>query len=211
MSTYTEQEELDRLKDWWKSYGGALIAGVVIGVLVLVGTKYWSQFKEEALQEASGIYHQMLQDIRAGKLQPGRDAGRKLVDDYRRTPYAGMAALMLAKLSYDAGDAAAAREHLRWATNNAADDATVHAARLRLARLMAAAGENAPALALLDVPGTDGFDVEYAELRGDLLTALGRTDDARRAYTEALKYAGETPYKQILTIKRDGLGPEVQQ
>ena len=54
MSAYTEQEELEKLKAWWKNYGPALLIGVVIGVALLFGNKYWKEHKERQREEASG-------------------------------------------------------------------------------------------------------------------------------------------------------------
>lgn len=211
MSAYADQEELDKLKDWWKNYGPALIAGVLLGAAILVGVRYWTQHKEQSHQAASVIYEQMLQSYRANKRDLVRYSGESLINDYASTPYAGMAALVLARIDFDAGDMAAARKRLQWAVENADDAATVHAARLRLARLYLSGGEKDAALALLFVNDQAGFKTEYEELKGDIYVAQGKNAEARAAFGEALKrLPAGSPYAPVLNMKLDDLGPELK-
>lgn len=209
MSSYTERDEVEKLKEWWKNYGGALLLGVALGLVLLFGNKYWQQYQEERRETASNLYSDMLQDMRDNRTEPARAAAARLVEEYRATPYAGMAALMLARISFDAGDSAAARTHLRWAVDNARDPATAHAARLRLGRLLTDAGEYDAALALTNVEPQDGFESEYLELRGDVLAAQGKPEPARAAYRSALaQLAPDSPYRRTLAMKLDDLGRE---
>ena len=208
MSAYDEQEELEKLKAWWKNYGNAMIFGILLGAAILVGVRYWKQHTEQSLQTASVLYNQMLQNY---QVKPGiaRKTGEELVKDYASTPYAGMAGLLLARMNFEAGDTAAARKQLQWVLANAGDAATVHAARLRLARLDLDSGNKDAALALLNVKDEGGFESEYEELRGDIYLAKGQRDEARAAYREALKHLAEgSPYARILNMKLDDLGPE---
>ena len=75
MSAYTDQEELEKLKAWWKNYGGALLIGVVLGLGILFGHKYWTQYQEERRAAASEIYEQMLQQARESKPDAARANG----------------------------------------------------------------------------------------------------------------------------------------
>ncbi len=209
MSSYSEQDDLDRLKAWWKTYGNSLILGIALGAASLVGLRYWNQYSERRLEAASTLYEQMLQDQYARKNDTARKAGETLLSDYRSTPYAALAGLMLAKLSHDSGDATAARTHLQWTIDHAKSDTVVLAARLRLARLYAVSGENERALSILEVKDQAGFESEYMELKGDILSALDRKAEARQNYREALqKLSGKSPYASVLTMKLEDLGPE---
>lgn len=208
MSSYTDQEEIEKLKAWWKNYGGALFGGVLLGLVLLFGNKYWTEYKEQRRAAASDVYAQVLQQVQEAKIDVARGNAELLVREYGNTPYAGMAALMLARLSFEANDAASARRHLDWAIDNASDPATVHAARLRLGRLHLANGEHDKALALAQVKRDAGFEAEYLELKGDAYVAQGKPDEARAAYGEALKQvAAESPYRRLLAMKLDDLGP----
>lgn len=209
MTAYAEQEELEKLKAWWKEYGNALIVGVLLGAAVLFGVRYWIQHTEQSLQAASVLYDQLRQDWHVKKLGTARQSAQTLMNDYSSTPYAGMAALMLARMDFDVGDVAAARLHLQWVLDHGKEAATVHAARLRLARLLLNSGDKDAALALLNMQDPSGFVAEYEELKGDIYTAQGKHEQARLSYREALKHlpAG-SPYAPILNMKLDDLGPE---
>ncbi len=209
MTAYTDQEELEKLKAWWKEYGHALIVGVILGAAALIGFRYWTQHTEQSLQAASVIYDQLLQDWHVKKFDTAHHSVETLMNDYSSTPYAGMAALLLARMDFDAGDLASARQHLQWVLDHDKEAATVLAARLRLARLLLNSGDKDGALALLNMTDPPGFEAEYEELKGDIYTAQGKREQARQSYGEALKHlpAG-SPYVPILNMKQDDLGPE---
>ena len=81
-------------------------------------------------------------------------------------------------------------------------------ARLRLASVMLEDGRASDALSVLDAMKSDkanaSFDLSRLDRRGDVLMALGRRDDALKAWDEALEKSAEEPsWKQLLQIKRD--------
>ncbi len=207
MSAYTEQEELEKFKAWWKIYGGALILGVVLGLVLLFGNKYWNQYQETRREAASNLYAAMLQHVREAKIDAARENATRLTQDYGSTPYAGMAALMLARLSFENGDSAGARDHLQWAVDHARDPAVEHAARLRLGHVLLDAREYDAALAATQISDQAGFESEYAELRGDVYAAQGKPAEAREAYAAALKQMpGDSAHRRALQMKLDDLG-----
>lgn len=209
MEAYNPDDQLASLKNWWKQYGTALIAGVIIGLLLLAGGTYWKQYTIKRAETASQIYENLLADLQQGKPDAVSAAAAKLMQDYDATPYAGKSALLLARLRFDAKDIAGMRAHLEWAMRNATEASVQHSARLRLARLLLDQGESAAALALVNIKDTHGFISEYEEIRGDGLLAQGDRDGARRAYQTAIeKLPRASSYLQALTMKRDNLGPE---
>mgnify|MGYP003414167696 CR=1 FL=1 len=209
LEAYNPDDQLASLKNWWKQYGKALIAGVVIGLLLLAGGNYWKQHKIKRAETASLLYESLLADLQQGKSDAVSATAAKLMQDYDATPYAGKSALLLARQLFDARDIAGTRTQLEWAMKNASEAAVQHSARLRLARLLLDQGETAPALALVDTKHTDGFASEYEELKADVLLAQGNREGARRAYQAAIeKLPRASSYLQALTMKRDNLGPE---
>ena len=209
MDPYEHADETERLKKWWKSYGPALILGIVLGSTALGGLKYWQYHKAKQADAASQLYEQLTQNFQRRALAGVDETGNKLVQDYASTPYAGKAALTMAKMHFDNSDIQGARQHLQWAMDKATETATRQIARLRLARLMLDLGEHDPALELVKGGDPAGFEAEYQELKGDILLAKGRTDDARRAYRAALdQLSKESPYQRVLSMKLDDIGPE---
>jgi predicted negative regulator of RcsB-dependent stress response len=206
---YNPDDQVHQLKAWWKQYGKSLIAGVVIGAMLLGGINYWRQYRVHQAEAASVLYEALLADVQQGRSENAAATSGKLMQDYPATPYAGKAALLAARLRYDARDIAGARQSLEWAMKNATEDAVQHSARLRLGRILLDQNETDAALTLIQVKGFDGFTSEYEELRGDLLLAKGDRDGARRAYQTALaKLPRGSSYGSLLAMKRDNLGPE---
>lgn len=209
METYTPDDQLTNLKSWWKQYGTALIAGVAIGGLLLGGGNYWKQDKTKRAEAASLLYESLLADLQQGKPDTLTATATKLMQDYEATPYAGKAALLLARARFDAKDMPGTRQHLEWAMQNATEVSVQHGARLRLGRLLLDQGDAEAALALVKIKETDGFVSEYEELKGDALLAKGDRQAARRAYQAALAaLARGSSYAQALGMKRDNLGAE---
>jgi predicted negative regulator of RcsB-dependent stress response len=207
VSAYTDQHEIEQLKAWWKEYGTALIAGVLLGTALLFGIKYWRQYQEQQRVDASALYTQMVDAAQQNRADAVREIGGRLIADYAATPYAAAAGLHLAQVLYRAGKADEAMQQLQWVTDNAADTAVAHAARLRHGRLLMAAGKPEAALLLMNAKASDGFQAEYEELRGDVLVALKRPEEAREAYRKALAGApGGNSYEHVLAMKLDELG-----
>lgn len=211
MEIYNPDDQVARIKSWWKQYGRSLIAGVIIGVLLLAGLGYWKQYRQQQAEAASVRYQQLLGEYRQGQSETALAAAQQMVKDHASTPYAGKAALLAARLQFDAGDLAGARQQLDWAMNNASEPAVRHSARLRLGRLMLEQGETEAVLSLVQVRDMQGFDSGYEELRGDALLAKGDRDGARRAYRIALeKLPRGSAYARLMTLKLDNLGDEVK-
>jgi predicted negative regulator of RcsB-dependent stress response len=206
VETYQPDDQVERLKAWWKQYGNALIAGVIIGIVLLFGGKYWQQHKATQAEVASRLYQALLGQLSPATLAEAKKIVDQLKHDHAGTPYAGKAALMVARLQFDAGQTDVAMIELRWAEKHATEAATGHAARLKLARLLADQGKIDEAMALAGEKKAAGFESEYAELRGDLLMTQKKPDEARTAYAEAVQAAGQGPYARVLQMKLDNLG-----
>lgn len=208
MEDFNPDDQLASLKAWWKQYGTALITGIVIGLVILVGGNYWKQYKIKRAEIASQVYENLLADMRQGKYEAASAAAATLMQDYDATPYAGKSALLMARQRFDANDIGGTRTHLEWAMKNASETHVRHVARLRLARLQLDQGEIETALKLIDIKDRDGFISEYEELRGDLLLSHGDVNGARHAYLTAIgNMTRSSSYLQALTMKRDNLGP----
>ncbi|MFQ5935812.1 MAG: YfgM family protein [Acidiferrobacterales bacterium] len=210
---YTEQDELEKIKQWWKTYGSALLTGIALGVAILFGNKYWTDYKQQRAEAGSALYDKLLEDYRKKAFDNVRTTGATLKEDYASTPYAGLAAMVLARISFDAKQNDDVRNQLQWAVDHATDTGTRHAARLRLAHMSAADGDVDAALSLVDIEDIAGFESDYEELRADLLAAKGDKQAAREAYRRAIERldAASSSYLAILNMKLDDLGPETGQ
>jgi RNA polymerase sigma-70 factor, ECF subfamily len=69
---------------------------------------------------------------------------------------------------------------------------------------LAQAGDPAAALSAVDRLDLDGY-LYFHSTRGELLRRLGRDDEARAAYRQALELAASTPERRFLTRRLEGL------
>jgi predicted negative regulator of RcsB-dependent stress response len=203
----TEEQQVEAIKKWWKENRWSLIGGVAIGVAALIGGRAWVDGQNSYMEAASSEYLSMQEKMTSGKTDEAATHGAQLLGQFSDTPYASLAAMVMAKIKMDAGDLLAASSHLRWALDNASQDAVKHEARLRLSRILFADKKSAEALALLDVPGTGHYTSAYEQLKGDIYVADGKPESARTAYSRALKQMSPTASDRTsLQMKLDDLG-----
>lgn len=196
----SDDEQSERIKTWWKENGTSVIAGTVLGIAVIVGVNYWRTYQADQAEAAAELYYQLLADGDG----PAADAGRKLIDDYSSTAYAGKAALFLAKMAFEAGDTDRAAAHLEWALAEAPDPGDRKVARLRLARLALSRGDPERAEAVLSEMQSGGYESEYRELLGDIAMARNDPATARSEYEAALDAVPEqSGFADMLNHKLD--------
>ncbi len=204
-----EQEQLENLKAFWKQYGNFILTVITVAALAVAGWRGWGWYQAREAAQASAVYEQLREAASARDVARVRAVAGTLFEQYGSTAYGEMAALVAARAYVDAGDPKAARVTLEWAVSNAKDDEFRHAARLRLAALLIdeKAYDEAGKLLAVDAPGK--FAGEYADRRGDLLTAQGKPDEARAAYRKALEALGpDSPMRRLVQLKLDALGKE---
>lgn len=211
MDSFETQDDLERLKSWWANYGRAVLAGIVLGLLVVAAVFGWRAYEKQTGEAASRLYNDMLTAAQKNDAAAASDKGHKLVADYARTPYAGKAALALAKQAFEAKDLAKARQHWQWAMESGKEDGVRHTARLRLARLALDEKKPNEALKLVtDISDAGAFASHYHELRGDALLAQDKRTEARAAYEEARKaLLPDSLYGRLLDLKIQDTGAGV--
>jgi len=199
-----EDDETAKLKDWWKKNGHSIIAGVVLGLIVVVGVNYWRTYQKNQAEAASVLFEEVAAAVLANTPEQAVAAGAQLMEKFKGTGYAARAGLMLAKVSAGKKDYASAENQLRWVIDNAADPATAMVARLRLVELLLAQGKIDATAALLAQVKGKSFASRKAELEGDLAAGQGDYKSASKAYDKALNGIDSTAsYRDILVMKRD--------
>ena len=114
----TEEEQIAAIKKWWKDNWLSLFGGVLIGIGILAGGKYWLDTKNFHAESASVEYEAMIQSLTRNQLEEASNRAATLLGQYADTPYAGLAALTMAKIKTDKDDLVTAKSHLRWAMDN---------------------------------------------------------------------------------------------
>lgn len=202
-----EQDKLDDLKAWWNRWGNLVTTVAVVAALAMAGIQGWRWWTAKQAEEAGALFNGLSQAVRANDLPKAKDATMQLEDRFPRTGYAPRAALVLAKLLHDSGDPAGARAQLQWTIDRADETELKEIARYRLAGVLLDDKQYDEALRVLDAKHGEPFAGLYADLRGDALSAAGRTEDARGAYQVALaKLDPKSQYRNYVQVKLDALG-----
>lgn len=197
----TEEEQVQAIKQWWKDNSVSLIAGIVIGAVVLAGYKYWTESKQNQAQQASVIYSQILSSSN-DKMKNTET----LKADYSGTPYAALATLLLAKDNVNANEIEKAISQLKWVVDNSNDEGIQHLAQQRLARVYLSQNNIESAEALIKGVTANGFVAGYNEIRGDINLAKKLPVQAKENYRLALSslVQGDQRY-DIIKMKLDDL------
>lgn len=202
----TEDQQLEDLKKWWKENGSSIITGVVIGLAVLFGTRSWFTWQERTAQNASVIYSVMMREAESGDASVASENAATLIADFSGTPYASIAALLLARYRIEDNELDAAKSQLQWVLDNESSDEIRTTASVRLARVLVSLADYDGALALLDEIETDGQQGLVSEVRGDIYTLRGDSQQAVDAYSEALLLLpADSPARNIVLLKYDNV------
>ena len=201
-----EQEQIDAFKAWWKANGNKVLAFVGVVVIAFVGMEGWKYYHNKQAIEASVQYQQLIEsDPKDTKAIQALSA--QLMENFPSTPYAGRAAVIAAKTNYNEKDIKSAKEQLEWAISNAKEEQVSALARLQLAALQLNDKEYDKALQTLSAKHDEGFAGLYADLKGDILAAQGKKEEAKAAYKEALaKLDPQGRYRSYTEHKLEALG-----
>lgn len=211
----TEEEQVEALKGWWKENGKSLLLGVALALAIVFGWNGWQTNQRVNAENAATVYQNLVQAVALASGPQSTDDQRttaihlakSLKEDYGDTAYAHFGALFAARLAVDAADYAVAITELDWVLAQSQDSVMKTVATMRKARVMAAMGDTADAVTLLDGLKEPSFSVSLAELKGDLYLQQGEIDKARDAYQSA---AADAPQgtRPLLNIKLESLAAE---
>ncbi len=202
-----EQEQLDTLKAWWKDNGNWVLTVVVVVTVALAGWRGWQYYQNKQTVEAATLYQQFTEQLASNDPKRVNDAAAAVMDKYASTPYAPRAALIAAQINELGNQSLRAKTQLQWVIEHAAEDGLKSVASLRMASLLLDEKDYAGALKLLDTRHGASFDGLYADLKGDVLTAQAKPDQARVAYQQAYdKLDAKSPYRNLVQMKLDAFG-----
>jgi predicted negative regulator of RcsB-dependent stress response len=203
-----EQEQLESLKAWWKENGNLVLTTLSLVLVVLAAWQAWNYYQRNQAMQASALYAAVQKAAGANDLKQVRESAGAILEQYPRTEYAAMAALVSAKAHFQGGDLKTAHAQLAWVAENAKDEALQDIARLRLASVMLDEKAYDDALKTLDARHGAAFDAPFLAARGDVLVAQGKKDEARAAYKAAVDKtdAKDTGLRGSIQLRLDALG-----
>jgi predicted negative regulator of RcsB-dependent stress response len=198
----TDDDRVMIIRKWWDANGTTLIVTVLLAIAAVVGWRWYNDHVESRELAASAEYQSYLEARQRGA-KPDEVAPilAKLEKEFPSSSYRAFA---LFYQSYDAvvgDDLPKATEYLETVIKDVADSHLRDIARLRLARLQVQTTNYDGALATLRAVGGEGFRSYVAELKGDILIAQHKPDEAREAYQAAKAAADPNDPQPVLDMK----------
>lgn len=211
MINLQEQEQLDALKTWWKDNGKWLIAALVIALAAYGALTYWKHYQGKQAAEASTLYDEVLKQVASNDPKRINDSVAALVEKYSNTAYAPRAQLLAVQANMQTKDLARAKTQLEWVIAHASESGLQDTARLKLSGILLDEKNYTEAMKLLNATHPDAFTGLYSDIKGDVLAAQGKTEEARAAYKLAFeKMDSKSAYRNLIQLKLDGLGMDDQ-
>ena len=202
-----EQEQIDALKSWWKDNSKWLLLTLALVVGGFASVRGWQAYQNSQADGASTLYAELEKQLASNDPKRINDAATAVMEKFSGTAYAPRAALLAAQTNIQTKDLVSAKSLLQWVIDHAAEPGLQNVARLKLASVLLDEKNYADALKQLDATSSEAFTSLVADLRGDVLSAQGKTDEARAAYKQALeKTDAQSKYRNLIQMKLDALG-----
>lgn len=201
-----EQEQIEAFKAWWKENRYQLIGALLIVIIAVGGWRGWLYYQNKQSVEASTLYFEFTQQIQSNDAMRINDAAAVLTNKYASSAYASRAALMAAQMNEHLKDITQARAQLQWVIDHAGEPGLNAVARLRLASILLDEKNHAGALLLLEAEHPASFDGLFADIKGDVLSAQDKNEEAKMAYQTAIsKTDARSMYRNLIQLKLDAL------
>ncbi|WP_445766027.1 YfgM family protein [Rheinheimera sp.] len=199
----SEEQQVEAIKRFWQQYGKAILGGVVLGLAVLYGFRFYQAEQRSQAEQASSRFTQLVEQRADAASEDWLAQAQGFIDAGNKDHYAVMAALLAAKEAVALAQYDKAQTQLSWVLANAKEPTVLALTQLRLARLQREQGQLDAALTTLAAAVPESFVALQAELKGDILLQAEKPAEAKAAYQLALEKAGDNA--QILQIKLDDL------
>ncbi|MGV0005541.1 MAG: YfgM family protein [Candidatus Porifericomitaceae bacterium WSBS_2022_MAG_OTU9] len=210
MDSY-EQEDLDKLKDWWRENGTAIMFGLFIGVASVLGWRLREAHLEEQAEAASDIFQELADAAREQDMEAIAEKTESIQGEYADSIYGSFMNLTESRIAVSDNDLAEAQEALHRFIDSSPVPLLADLAKMRLARILIAGRELAEAETLLAELENETSVV--LELRGDLQMLQDKRSEAadsyRASYLMSQKEQKDNPVMPTsiwLDLKLENLG-----
>jgi predicted negative regulator of RcsB-dependent stress response len=193
----TDEEQVARLRAWWRDNGTSLVVGVVLVVGGVAGWRWYQSHVEERTLQASDLYAQ----FQEAEGESRDRLASQVIEQGDGTAYPAFVLLRQADAAVDDGDTAAAEALLRRAVALASGRELEDLARLRLARVLFHTERPDEAFSTLGEIRGEGYLALAAELKGDIHLARGERKLAHESYTAAMSYVQPGDQRPVLEMK----------
>lgn len=188
MNVYmTEEEQLEKIRQWFKTYGGVLVFSILFAIVVSFGWNYWRQKQERMYEQASSLFEQVQINVLGQNQEDIQSMSQRIQTEYPGSPYASLAALELAKIAIGNNQLADAEKELFWVVNHTDDTALQNIATIRLARVLIAEQKAPQALDLLKRVKNKEYQSLAETIRADAYLSLNEKNLAADSYQKAVQ------------------------
>ncbi|MEJ8858717.1 tetratricopeptide repeat protein [Variovorax robiniae] len=206
-----EQEQLDQIKHFWKTWGNLITSVLLVAALAFAGWNGWQYYQRNQAAQAAALYDTLERNVEAGDPALIERTLGEMKDRFGSTPYAQQAGLLAAKALHDKGNAEASRAALAWVAEKAADPGYQAVARLRLAAELLDSKSYDDALKQLGGTFPKEYEPLVADRKGDIYMAQGKRDEARAEYQKAwTALEPRNDYRRMVEIKLNAVGVDTQ-
>lgn len=202
-----EQEQLDQLKHFWKQYGNLITWALIVVLGVFAGWNLYQRWQQSQASQASALYDEVQRVAKAGDVAKLDRVIADMKDKFPGTTYAQQAALMSAKVYFEAGKIDQARASLSWVAEKSSDEGYQAIARLRLAAVFIETKALDEAFKQLNGVFPPEFAALVADRKGDIFNLQGKKAEARAEYEKAYKTLDDrAEYRRLVEVKLNALG-----
>ena len=203
---FEEQERIAELKAWWEDNRWYVAGAIVLAIAIFAGYRGYVWYTMRQAEEAAAAWAPVNDALKAKDTKKTEEAAKAMIEKYPSSFQASEAALILARIAFEDGRLDDARKQLEWVMANGSD---LHrgVARMRLASVLLEQKKYDDALRVLDGNKDEAYVPLAANLRGDVMLAQNRIDEARASYKNAVDKAHPgDPVKSIAQTTLGALG-----
>lgn len=202
-----EQEQLDQIKHFWKSYGNAITWALIVVLGAFASWNFYQYWQRNQAVQAAAMYDEVERVVSSADTAKIDRAFADMKDRFSSTTYAHQAGLLVAKQYYVAGNVEAAKSALGWVVDKGSDPGYQAVAKLRLAGILMDSKAFDDALKQLAGTFPASFEALVADRKGDILLLQGKRNEAIAAYEKAFKsFDQRTEYRRLVEVKLNSLG-----
>lgn len=203
-----EQEQLAELKAWWHDNRTWLVGTLLVCAVVVGGWRGWHYYQNKQANDSAILYAEFVKQVETNSdTKRMNDAAAAVMDKYPASAYASRAALLVAQFNEQDKNAEKAKIQLQWVIDHSSEAGLKDVASLRLVAIFLDEKKYDEASKLLDAKHQKSFDGLYADLKGDVLSAQGKVEEAKTSYKLAYeKMDTKSAYRNLIQMKMDALG-----
>lgn len=202
-----EQEQLDEIKHFWKTYGNAITWALIAVLGAFASWNFYQYWQRSQATQAATMFDEVERVVSSADAAKIDRAFSDMKERFASTTYAHQAGLLVAKHYYSVGNVEAAKSALAWVAEKSSDPGYQAIAKLRLAGLFIDSKAFDDALKQLSGSFPASFEGLVADRKGDILLSQGKSKEAVAEYEKAFKsFDQRTEYRRLVEVKLNSLG-----